>query len=78
VIIDSATTIREVATVTKSALKVGLCATANGKTDSTGAVTATAVALSTATSAGCEAGFGGGFGGRRSGPGGGASSSAGA
>jgi hypothetical protein len=44
--------------------KVGLCAVATGKTDSTGAVAATAVALSTKGPNGCTGGFGGGrFGG---------------
>jgi len=44
--------------------KVGLCAVATGKTDSTGTVAATAVALSTKGPNGCTGGFGGGrFGG---------------
>jgi hypothetical protein len=75
VTVGPSTVIKQTAAVTKSALKVGLCATADGKTDSTGAVAATAVALSTATSTGCETGFGGGFGGRRGFSGAGAGSS---
>jgi hypothetical protein len=60
----SATTYRETETVTKANLKVGLCATAIGTTDDTGAVNARTIALSTPTSSGCSVGFGG-FGGGR-------------
>jgi hypothetical protein len=58
----SATTYREMEAATKANLKVGLCATAIGATDDTGAVTARTIALSPATSTGCTFGFGGGFG----------------
>lgn len=60
------TTFRQQTTATKADLKVGLCATAVGSTDSTGAVTARTIALSTAGANGCTTGFGGfgrGFGG---------------
>jgi hypothetical protein len=65
----AATTYRQDATATSASLKVGLCATAIGKTDDTGAVAATTIALSTATSTGCTTGLGGGFGGRNGGTG---------
>lgn len=66
----SGTTFREEATATKADLKVGLCATAIGTTDDTGAVTARTIALSTPTSSGCtQLGFGGGFGRFRQGAG---------
>jgi hypothetical protein len=49
---------------TQSAMKVGLCMTAQGSTGSDGTVTATRVALSRPTADGCEATFRrGGFGG---------------
>lgn len=71
----SATTYREMETGTKANLKVGLCATAIGNTDDTGAVTARTIALSSPTSTGCTAGFGGfgrgRFGGGAGGTGGG-------
>jgi hypothetical protein len=55
------------ATAKSSAIKEGLCVRANGKTDSTGAVAATALVLSSATKGTCtETGFGG-FGGQRGG-----------
>ena len=61
----ASTTYREDETATKANLKVGLCATAIGTTDDTGAVTARTIALSTPTSSGCTTRFGGrGFGGR--------------
>lgn len=44
--------------VTAAALKVGLCATAMGKTDSTGTVTATRIALGVAGAGGCSPRFG--------------------
>jgi hypothetical protein len=43
--------------------KVGTCAVATGKADSSGAVAATAIALSTKGANGCTGGFGGRFGG---------------
>ena len=73
----SSTTFREEATATKADLKVGLCATAVGATDDTGAVTARTIALSTPTSSGCSFGFGGGGFGGRFGRGAGASGGAG-
>ncbi len=73
----SATTYRENETVTKANLKVGLCATAIGATDDTGAVTARTIALSTPTSSGCTLGFGGGFGRGRFGGGGSGTNAAG-
>jgi hypothetical protein len=67
----SATTYRALETATKANLKVGLCATAVGTTDDTGAVAARTIALSPATSTGCSLGFGGGgFGRGRFGAGG--------
>ena len=54
-------------TAKASAIKEGECVRATGKTDSTGAVTATGLVLSSATKGTCtETGFGG-FGGRRGG-----------
>jgi hypothetical protein len=45
--------------VTSTALKVGLCASAQGTSDATGAVAATSIALTSPDSSGsCEAGFG--------------------
>lgn len=67
----STTTVTRTARVTSAALKVGECVSANGTTSSSGAVTATRIALSTAGPNGCTVGFG-----RR--PGAGASAAAGA
>jgi hypothetical protein len=64
----SATTYHQDATATSANLKVGLCATAIGAADDTGAVAATSIALSTAGANGCTTGFGG-FGGRAGGGG---------
>jgi hypothetical protein len=58
----SATTYRENEAATRANLKVGLCATAIGTTDDTGAVNARTISLSTPTSSGCSLGFAGGFG----------------
>ncbi len=58
----AATTYRETETATKANLEVGLCATAIGTTDDTGAVNARSISLSTPTSSGCSLGFAGGFG----------------
>jgi len=52
------TTVTKDKTVTAKAVKTGLCTTAAGKTDSTGAVTATSVALRPAVDGACSAGFG--------------------
>lgn len=60
------------AAATAGDVKVGECATALGKADSTGAVTATAVSLRPATNGECTTGFGGG----RRGPGSTASATA--
>ncbi len=66
----SSTTYSETETATKANLKVGLCATAIGQTDDTGAVTARTISLNTPTASGCTAGFGGGLGRGRFGAGG--------
>ena len=58
VTVTPATSYRHTVTVTKAALKVGLCATVAGSTDSTGAVTARRIALSTAGASGCSPRFG--------------------
>ena len=50
------------------ALVTGLCVTALGKADDTGAIAATSIQLRPAENGSCSSGFGGGFGGR--GPGG--------
>ena len=55
----ASTTYRETQAASKSALKVGLCATAIGPSDSTGAVSAKSIALSTPGANGCTTGFGG-------------------
>jgi hypothetical protein len=79
--VGAATKITEDATVTSTALKVGLCASAQGSSDSSGAVNATSIALTSPDSSGsCEAAtgrfgggrFGGGSGGGAAGSGGGA------
>lgn len=56
--LTSSTTYTESSKVTAAALKVGLCVFATGKSDSTGAVAATRIALSTAGPNGCSTGFG--------------------
>lgn len=58
VTIDPSTTITEVQPATAAELAVGKCVTAQGSTDSTGAVTATRVGISTAGANGCSSGFG--------------------
>ena len=58
VTVTSATTYTTTKSATKAALAVGKCMTAFGKADTTGAVTATRVALSTAGPNGCSTGFG--------------------
>ena len=52
------TTITQEKTLNAKAVKVGLCTTATGKADSTGAVTATTVALRPAVDGTCSFGFG--------------------
>ena len=61
--VTSATKITKTAAVTSTALKVGLCASAQGSTDTTGTVAATSIAITSPDSSGsCEAtGFGGRF-----------------
>ena len=64
----SSTTYSKTETATSSAIEVGLCATAYGTADDTGAIAATEIRLSAATDGECTGGFGaggfGGFGGR--------------
>jgi hypothetical protein len=59
----SSTTFTALKPAGASAVQVGLCVTALGKADDTGAVTATSVAVSKPVDGTCSAGFGG-FGGR--------------
>jgi len=58
VTVDASTKITSEQATTSSALKVGLCVTAAGGADSTGAVTATSVRLSDPVSGQCRLGFG--------------------
>lgn len=58
---SAATVYTETQKATASAVKVGLCMSANGATDSTGAVTARRVTLSQPTDGTCTSGFGGRF-----------------
>lgn len=53
VTLTASTTVTETRATTSSAAKVGLCALAQGSTDSTGAVTAKTIRLSTATNGSC-------------------------
>jgi len=69
VTVGSATTYTVTKTAKPAAIKVGLCLTAQGETDSKGTVNATTIALSTKGDDGCSSGFGG-FGGFRGGQGG--------
>jgi hypothetical protein len=62
---SSSTSYTANAGATASAVKVGLCMSAQGSTDSTGAVTATTVTVSKPANGTCT----GGFGGFRAGPG---------
>jgi len=57
-----ATTVTATVAATSTALHVGQCVTATGSADSTGAVTATRIALSTPGPNGCTVGFGRRFG----------------
>ena len=59
VTIGSSTKILTEASTTASSLKVGLCATAEGKADSGGTVTATSVRITQPTNGQCTIGFGG-------------------
>ncbi len=61
----STTTFSQTGPATATALAVGLCVTAIGPADSTGAVTATSISIRPATNGSCFGGFGGrgGFGG---------------
>jgi hypothetical protein len=61
----SATTYSKTLSATSTALAVGECVTAIGKTDDTGAVTASSIAIEAKVNGGCASGFGrgpGGFG----------------
>jgi hypothetical protein len=57
--LNSTTTFTEIESAGASNLAVGDCVTANGSTDSTGAVTATSVRISSTGGQTCTAGFGG-------------------
>jgi hypothetical protein len=61
--VGSSTTITTMAAATAKALHVGKCLTAQGSTDSSGAVQATRIQVNPATNGQCTIGFGG-FGGR--------------
>jgi hypothetical protein len=66
VTLTSATKITTVQSATAAAATVGRCVTAQGTTDSTGAVTATTIAVTDPVNGQCTTGFGGfGAGGRR-------------
>jgi hypothetical protein len=69
VTLTSATKITTVRSATAAAATVGRCVTAQGKTDSTGAVAATSIAVTDPVNGQCTSGFGGfggfGAGGRR-------------
>jgi len=57
VTVTSSTTFMKTGSATRSALKVGLCMTAEGTTSSDGTVTASRVALNPPTANGCETGL---------------------
>ncbi|GAA2742461.1 hypothetical protein GCM10009868_12520 [Terrabacter aerolatus] len=61
----SSTTFTRLAAASASAVKVGVCVTAQGRTDDTGALTARSIAVSAPTNGTCQSGFGGRFGGGR-------------
>jgi hypothetical protein len=64
VTVDSKTNISTQRSTTSNSLKVGLCVTAQGSSDSTGTVTASSVRITDPVNGQCTAGFGaGGFGG---------------
>jgi hypothetical protein len=58
VTVDGSTTYTKAESASASALKVGECVTANGQADSSGAVTATTIAISQASPNGCTVGGG--------------------
>lgn len=60
--VTPATTYIQTVVANPSALVIGRCATVQGKADSTGAVSATRIAVSTPSAQGCEVAFGGGIG----------------
>jgi hypothetical protein len=62
----SSTVFTRLSPATASAVRVGVCLTAQGRTDDTGALTASAVAVSAPTNGTCVTGFGRG---NRQGPG---------
>jgi hypothetical protein len=64
VTLTSATKITTVQSATAAAATAGRCVTAQGKTDSTGAVAAASIAVTDPVNGQCTTGFGG-FGGRR-------------
>lgn len=59
VTVDDATTYTSTVTADATAIAVGRCVTAQGESDSSGQVAATALVLSDATDDGCSSGFGG-------------------
>jgi len=59
VTLDSTTRITTEKTATSTAVKTGLCATAQGAADDTGTVTATSIALTQSVDGTCTSGFGG-------------------
>ena len=61
VTLGSSATVERAVSATGADAKVGLCATATGKADSTGTVAATVIALSPKRANGCTGGFGGRF-----------------
>lgn len=65
----SDTTFTAVRSANASAVKVGVCVTALGKTDDTGALSATSIAVSPPVDGACASGFGGFGGGRNGTPG---------
>jgi len=58
VTLTASTTVTKTTPATSAAAQVGKCATAEGKTDSTGAVAATSIMISTKGPNGCSVGFG--------------------
>lgn len=72
---SSSTTFTRLTAATSAAVKVGICLTAQGRTDDTGALTAASVTVSAPTKGTCQTGFGRGLGagqGAGNGPGAGA------
>jgi hypothetical protein len=61
VTLTASTAVTRTVAATSAAAKVGRCAAAEGKADSTGAVAATAIVISTKGPNGCSFGFGGPF-----------------